>query len=113
MALKVLYLDASVLVMHIDLEPGRQELGRHLDTTMPWHTTSLCITEALGVFKRKYLNKAPIRYLAKCQHLLSLLKSDRPRVHVDKTQLADTETFYRAWEYSEKYKIDLSDALQL
>jgi predicted nucleic acid-binding protein len=113
MALKIFYLDASAIVMHIDSEPGVKKLGEHLDHTMPWHTTSLCVAEALGVFKRKHLKTDRLRYLAKCGHLFSYLHGETPRLHLDEEQLLTSTTFYRSWEYTQKYGIDISDALQL
>ena len=76
--------------------------------------TSVCLAEALGVFKRKRLRDeiSEKQYLATCYVLLGYLRSP-PRIRVDEIELSSLDTFAKAEEIARRHKLDLSDSLQL
>jgi predicted nucleic acid-binding protein len=73
---------------------------------------SLCMAEALGVFKRKMLRSelSRDRYFASCYLLLNYVGN---RIHIDDLEISDQAIFLKASALARQYGVDLSDALQL
>jgi hypothetical protein len=76
---KASYLDASAAVKLVLPETGSDHVRAYFDGRGGFHMTSLCMAEALGVFKRKMLRSelSRERYFASCYLLLNYLRSQR------------------------------------
>ena len=111
--IKASHLDASTAVKLVLQERGFEQLRSYF-ATASFYITSICLAEALGVFKRKRLREeiSEKQYLTRCHLLLGYLRSP-PRIHVDEIELSSVDTFTKAEEIARRHKLDLSDSLQL
>jgi predicted nucleic acid-binding protein len=109
---KASYLDASAAIKLVLPEAGSDQVRTYFDGRGGFHMTSLCMAEALGVFKRKMLRSelSRDRYFASCYLLLNYLTS---RIHIDDMQITDQAIFMKALEIARRHDLDLSDSLQL
>ena len=114
---KASYLDASAAVKLVVTEKtGSENVRAYFANRSGFLMTSLCLVEALGVMKRKWLKKEipQDQYFSACYVLLSHVR-ERPgrRIKIDEIELTDPDTFMRAEELSRLYNLDLSDSLQI
>jgi uncharacterized protein len=111
---KASHLDASAAVKLVLQERGSEHLSSYFANRAGFYITSVCLAEALGVFKRKRLRDelSEKQYLATCYLLLGYLRSP-PRIRVDEIELSSVDTFAEAEEIARRHKLDLSDSLQL
>ena len=112
--IKANHLDASAAVKLVLQERGSEQLRSHLPDRPSFYITSVCLAEALGVFKRKRLRDeiSEKQYLTACHLLLGYLRNP-PRIHVDEIELSSVDIFAKAEEIARRHKLDLSDSLQL
>jgi predicted nucleic acid-binding protein len=112
--IKASHLDASAAVKLVLQERGSEELRSYLANRAGFYSTSLCLAEAFGVFRRKRLRGelSEKQYLPTCYLLLGYLRSP-PRIRVDEIELSSLDTFAKAEEIARRHKLDLSDSLQL
>jgi predicted nucleic acid-binding protein len=114
---RVSYLDASAAVKLVLREPGSDNLQRYFHPQDGprggFHITSLCLAEALGVLKRKWLRDqlSDKEYHGKCFLLVNYCSSRR--IRLEDTELEDLSIFLQAIKLATKHKLDVSDALQL
>jgi len=112
--LKVKYLDASALVkLYIDednCQPLRYFFYSYSNTN--FHTTWLCLAEALGVLKRKWDNRE-IEIDKYFEATCRLIIDWRIRIESDDLKLVDPSVPLKVEEMARKYNLDYSDALQL
>ncbi|EGR0622233.1 type II toxin-antitoxin system VapC family toxin [Vibrio parahaemolyticus] len=111
--LKVHLLDASALIKLFLSERGSDSFRKYFaDNTVFW-TTSFCVSEVLGVFKRNYLKKIISKedYLAHSEDLMAYLRQEViMQEHID---ITDRNTFQQVELLVGKYQIDVVDAYQL
>jgi predicted nucleic acid-binding protein len=112
--IKVSHLDASAAVKLVLQERGSEQLRSCFANRASFYITSVCLAEALGVFKRKGLRDeiSEKQYLTTCYLLLGYLRSP-PRIHVDEIELSSLDIFAKAEEIARRHQLDLSDSLQL
>ena len=112
--IKASHLDASAAVKLVLQERGSGHLSSHFAKRAGFCITSVCLAEALGVFKRKRLRDeiSEEQYLTTCYLLLGYLRNP-PRIHVDEIELSSVDTFAKAEEIARRHQLDLSDSLQL
>jgi predicted nucleic acid-binding protein len=112
--IKASHLDASAAVKLVLQERGSEHLSSYFAKRAGFYITSVCLAEALGVFKRKRLRDeiSEKQYLATCYLLLGYLRSP-PRIRMDEIELSSLDTFAKAEEIARRHKLDLSDSLQL
>jgi len=111
---KVHYLDASALVKLLVDEIGSAPLKEYFNNSHVFRMTSLCFAEALGVLKTKYLYRKEITekgYLNRSNLLTVYLREGR--IKLDEVSLTDPAMFEEVEAIVKKYKIDVSDALQI
>jgi predicted nucleic acid-binding protein len=108
------HLDASAAVKLVWEEPGSDHLRKYFADRVGFYITSLCLAEALGALKRKWLKGelSDEQYFKCCYLLLAYLRSP-PRIHLDEIHLSSLDTFSKAEEIARRHKLDLSDSLQL
>ncbi len=112
--IKMNYLDASAAVKLVRREPGFENIRNYFAKESGFLMTSLCLAEALGVLKRK-MRKGELsekNYFDSCWGLLGYLRSPA-KIRVDEIELSSLDTFAKAEEIARRYKLDLSDSLQL
>jgi len=111
------YLDASAAVKLVVEEPGSDNIRAYFQNRGKTHSaffmTRLCLDEALGVLKHKWLKVKVSReqYIGISQLLQSCVRNHR--IVVDDVDLSDNNTFNKAEELVRRYNLDLSDALQI
>jgi uncharacterized protein len=112
--IKASHLDASAAVKLVLQERGCEHLSSYFANRAGFYITSVCLAEALGVFKRKRVRDelSEKQYLATCNLLLGYLRSP-PRIRVDEIELSSLDTFAKAEEIARRHKLDFSDSLQL
>jgi predicted nucleic acid-binding protein len=112
--IKASHLDASAAVKLVLQERGSEHIRSYFANRSGFYITSICLAEALGVFKRKRLSDelSEKQYLTACYLLLGYLRSP-PRMRVDEIELSSLDTFAEAEEIARRHKLDLSDSLQL
>jgi predicted nucleic acid-binding protein len=113
---KANYLDASAAVKLVLREPGSgsDNLRHYFHLRGGFHITTLCFAETLAVFKRKWMDEEiPERQYHFCCYLLVAYCSHPARIHLEETGIENRATFHNALQIAGKYKLDLSDALQL
>ena len=112
--IKASHLDASAAVKLILQERGSEHIKNYFANRAGFYITSLCLAEALGVLKRK-MRKGELsekNYFDSCWGLLGYLRSPA-KIRVDEIELSSLDTFAKAEEIARRYKLDLSDSLQL
>lgn len=107
------YLDASALVKLVVDEPDSRAVRDFFRASTNFHTTSLCLGEALGVLKGKWSrgeisNEA---YYAGTRRLI--IDAWGQRIALDNVELLDPMMHSEVEAMAKKYGLDLSDALQL
>jgi predicted nucleic acid-binding protein len=125
---KIYFLDASAMVKLVLEEIGSQALIVFFDKNESFYTTSLCFGEALGVLKSKRFHKKRISqevYISTTYKLCSFIKDRRILIEGESKNkneepparhpgsLLEPAIFFKAADTSDKYQLDLSDALQL
>lgn len=117
---KVKYLDASALVkLYID-ENGSQQLRDFFQSNQPnFRTTWLCLAEALGILKSKWIGNQSKDVATKIETDMyfeatrNLIINWRKRIESDDLELVDPSIPLKVAEMAKKYNLDYSDALQL
>jgi len=111
----IYFLDASALVKLVIQEDGSPALSEFIEKGGPFYTTLICFGEALGVLKRKRFAKNGVltqeAYIATTNYLRSLFTSNV--VHLEGPEITAHAVFFESADLSDKYGIDLSDALQI
>jgi predicted nucleic acid-binding protein len=106
-------LDASAAVKLVLQERGSEQLRSYFANRASFYITSVCLAEALGVFKRKRLRDE----ISEKQYVTTLslagLPAEFARIRVDEIELSSLDTFSKAEEIARRHKLDLSDSLQL
>ena len=112
--IKASHLDASAAVKLVLQERGSEQLRSYFASPANFYITSVCLAEALGVFKRKRLRDeiSEKQYLTTCHLLLGYLRNP-PRIHMDEIELSSVDIFAKAEEIARRHQLDLSDSLQL
>ena len=117
--LKIKYLDASALVkLYVD-ENGSQDLRNFFYSDTNFHTTWLCLAEALGCLKSKWIGPQSKNVATKIdtetyfEATLKLVINWRMRIEMDGLELVVPSVPIRVEDMARKYKLDYSDALQL
>lgn len=112
--IKASHLDASAAVKLVLQERGSEQLRSYFASPANFYITSVCLAEALGVFKRKRLRDeiSEKQYLTTCYLLLGYLRNP-PRIRVDEIELSSVDIFAKAEEIARRHQLDLSDSLQL
>jgi predicted nucleic acid-binding protein len=110
---KVRYLDASAIVKLFFREAGSDVMKDHYHSQSGFCTTSLCLTEALGVLKSKwrYGHMTEVAYFDGTEHLL--VDAWSGKLKIDEVTLLSIGGIHSVKAIAEKYKLDWSDALQL
>ena len=112
----IYFADASALVKLFVKEDGSTALREFLGKQGVFYTTLLCFAEALAVMKRKRFFEQPAlsqeQYISATNMLRASIKS-RQIKFAEKGDLTEPHVFYKAADLSDKYSIDLSDALQI
>jgi predicted nucleic acid-binding protein len=113
--LKAYYLDASALIK-IFIQEKRSDIVHNLISAKSQiYTTTLCVTEALRVFKRVHLlkkNPADIeKYTTCCLDLISMITNEN--IQIDDQPIFDRETYDKTEQLIRAHKLDLSDMLQI
>ncbi len=117
--LKIKYLDASALVkLYID-EIGSQELREFFDSNTNFHTTWLCLAEALACLKSKWNGRQSKNIATKIdtetyfEATRKLIINWRMRIETGDLELIVPSIPLKVEEIARKYNLDYSDALQL
>jgi predicted nucleic acid-binding protein len=115
-SVKVHYFDASVLVKlvadDVDEEPGRDVLRGYFEICASRYTTSFCIAEAFGAFKRKFLRKKIFQeqYI---DYVRNLIRATVNHFKVDEVSILGRDVVAKAEGLVAKYKIDFIDCFQI
>jgi predicted nucleic acid-binding protein len=107
-------LDACAAVKLVSTEDGSDRLLKTFNPDGSFFIPSLCLFEVLGVLKRKWSREKKImrdHYLQCCFSLFDYVK--QKRFNISDPDINSYETFRLAVELTEKYSLDLSDALLL
>lgn len=109
----VWYLDASALVKLVIDEGQHEPVRAFFNAKTNFHATSLCIMEALGAIKAKWINGRINQeaYLQATRKLV--IDSWGKRIRTDNIDLFTPEGLQATEELARKHTLDLSDALQL
>ena len=110
---KTRYLDASALVKLVIDEVDHLPLRLFFKANVNFATTSLCLAEALGVIKGKWLRNriSEDQYFAVTHELVIGVVGKK--IEVDEINLFSFEGIASVEALAKKYSLDLSDALQL
>lgn len=97
-------------------EDGSETLRKYFNEESNFFTTSLCLVEALGVFKVKRFYKKEItdeQYFYACEGLLAYAADDM--IEIEDVKMKDSMIFVEVEKLVRKYKetIDVSDAFQI
>ncbi|MFC1771506.1 hypothetical protein ACFLZV_06440 [Candidatus Margulisiibacteriota bacterium] len=123
-----LFLDTSALVKHLlypdiadNIEPGITNLGKYLESSYGFRkcTDRLCVVEALGVIKMKYLRKINNKCVLNFegyQIVLGRLQcklQPTPSLNLLDFNPFDRTNFEEILKIIKKYKLDFIDASQI
>ena len=110
-SIRVRYLDASALVKLVVDEGDCEPLRTFYNSNCHFCATSVCLVEALGVIKGKWLRKSLTedQYIAASHQLIANAQS----IEIDNVELFAPASFNTLENLVRKYQIDFSDALQL
>jgi PIN domain nuclease of toxin-antitoxin system len=95
---KASHLDASAAVKLVLQERGSEHLSSYFANRAGFYITSVCLAEALGVFKRKRLRDelSEKQYLATCYLLIavcSAFSAHAPALNAEETDARPLSTF--------------------
>jgi predicted nucleic acid-binding protein len=117
---KFKYLDATALVKLYIKENDSQHLRDFFSSNQThFRTTWLCLAEALGCLKSKWIGPQSKKVATKIdtetyfEASLELLFNWRLRIELDDLKLVNPSIPLKVEEIAKKYKLDYSDALQL
>ena len=116
MALRAYYFDASVLVKLVVEETASDTVRGFFEAHTSYVTTSLCVSEAFGALKSKYVHKElPLKeYVDACYGLVAEVFMKPGRFDIEDLGLGELGVFRDVGQVMVKYpKLDLSDALLL
>jgi predicted nucleic acid-binding protein len=110
---KTRYLDASALVKLVIDEDHHIPVREYFKSNIHFATTSLCLVEALGVLKGKWLRHriSEDQYFSATHELVIGVVGKK--IEVDEINLFSLEGIASVEALAKKYGLDLSDALQL
>jgi predicted nucleic acid-binding protein len=110
---KVTYLDASALVKLVVDEGDHESVRRYFHSTTNFAATSLCLAEALGAVKAKWVHHrlSEAEYFAATRKLV--LDAWAGRIEVDDINLFTPISHNTVEALAKAHALDLSDALQL
>jgi predicted nucleic acid-binding protein len=109
--IRPILLDASAALKLVCPEPGSVAILRAFSGETSLHITDVCLIEALGVLKRKWITDGNLK--AYHERSLQLTALTKTKIRVLRTDITESETFAECERLSVKHKIDLIDALQL
>jgi len=116
-AVKVHYFDASALVKLVaddqDEEPGRDTLRRYYNEhARPVYTTSFCVAEAFGAFKRKFQRKgiSEEQYLVYVRNFIRVIGNT---FRIDEVPILLPLVTSEVERLVAQYKIDFVDCFQI
>jgi predicted nucleic acid-binding protein len=115
--IKIKYLDASALVKLYIEENGSKQLQDFFYSNTNFRTTWLCLAEALGCLKSKWVGRQSKDTATKIETekyfeaTLKLIINWRMRIEFDDLELVTVPL--KVEEIARKYELDYSDALQL
>jgi predicted nucleic acid-binding protein len=118
-AIKVKYLDASALVKLYVNENGSQQIREFFNSNTNFFTTWLCLAEALGILKSKWVGPQSKDVATKIETDMyfeatrKLIINWRMRIEFDDLELIDPTVPLKVEEMAKNYNLDYSDALQL
>ena len=130
-------LDATALVKLVVDEDKSDRVRKYYRSQSVFWTTSVCFSEALGVLKRKWLNKSKQpkckmiswfqfsrkqnkfaidaisteNYYCASEELVALLRNDS--ISLEEVPFTDRSIYDETETLSKKYKLDIIDAFQL
>jgi len=111
---KSFFFDASAIVKLL-IDEKHSDLVRNYfdDTRSLFFTTNFCFFESLSVLKREWRKKrtSADKYMTCCRLLFAYTKEHR--LKIKEYPLEDLSDFGKLEHLTEKYNIDISDALQL
>jgi len=109
------YLDACAIVKLLVNEEGSDNLHAYCAEHSNFHTTSLCLGEALGVLKVKhfYRNEIGREHYFSGTELLAGWTATLGGLEIEDVKLNDRSVFHEVERLCKKYSLDLSDGLQL
>ncbi len=116
---KVRYLDASALVKLVIDEVNCHPLREFFNSNTNFFTTWLCLAEALGILKSKWIgnqSKDPATKIGTDKYFEAtrrLIINWRTRIELNDLELVDPSIPLKVEEMAKKYNLDYSDALQL
>jgi len=108
------YLDASAAVKLVVAEQASDAVRKFVASGGPFYIISICLAEALSVLKVKYLYRQELsekEYYNAANLLLDQLQGSP--IFIEDVNLVEDHVFYETKALAQKYKLDLSDALQL
>src|SRR5438876_12323036 len=109
---KARYLDASALVKLVVDEPDHERVRTFFASNTNFAATSLCVTEALGAIKAKWVHNR----LTEDQYFKaarSLVQMATRKIEVDSIDLFALQGLAAVEALAQRHSLDLSDALQL
>jgi predicted nucleic acid-binding protein len=109
------WLDASALLKLVLAERGSEELQRVVQQAGCVYTTSFCFGEAFGILKvRRFGKRQRISqevYIRTTNYLRSCIKSNC--IKFEEASILNPTVFFEAASLSDRYGVDLADALQV
>jgi predicted nucleic acid-binding protein len=109
------WLDASALLKLVLAERGSEELQRVVQQAGCVYTTTFCFGEAFGILKvRRFGKRQRISqevYIRATNYLRSCIKSNC--IKFEEASILNPTVFFEAASLSDRYGVDLSDALQV
>ena len=116
-AVKVHYLDASVLVKLVaddpDEEPGRTAVRKYYESHTSMTATSHCLSEALSVFKSKFLRSRISRedYVRYVEKFIN--QTVGWKLEIDDMPILSSTLLREAEKLIRKYELDFVDCVQI
>jgi predicted nucleic acid-binding protein len=117
--IKIHFLDSSTIIKLIANEPDSSAIRTYFNNrqgSAGFHTTHLCVAEALGVLKRRFLLKRknhqanPKEYFRAVYYLMGSIPQ---LIRIIPDRLEDSSVTDETQHLAKKYHLDFSDALQL
>ncbi len=110
---KVRYLDASALVKLVIDEGDHENVRQFFNSNVSFAATSLCLAEALGVIKGKWIHGhiSDQHYFVATRQLV--IDAWSKRIEVNEIDLVSPQGINAVEALAKKHALDLSDALQL
>jgi predicted nucleic acid-binding protein len=106
------YIDASALIKYLKYEDGSEQIVEFINNNVNLCVTSICMSEALGALKAQSYNKQDPGYYPAVKKFMMLLFNGKFEIE-DSNFHSNYDLIELIDDYSNKFQLDFSDAMQL